>query len=142
MKLRNRKDFIGMLLDKKIDYVCDKDSIRICGPQNLWFVITNFEGRGMQHAMLDIKCTKGVDTFIARILNLRSWDEIACLVLRLTERYQKHYPDPAAAWKRYIAIFSPEEDFDNETGIAYLYNECSFYSMLLPDEKCQQSYQK
>lgn len=141
MKLRNRKNFIGMLLDKKIDYVCDKDAIRICGPQNLWFVITNFRDRGMQHALLDIECTKGVDTFIARILNLRSWDEIACLVLRLTERYQNHYPHPAASWirytswKRYIAIFAPEEDFDYETGIAYLYNECNFYSMLLPNEK-------
>lgn len=135
MKLRNRKDFIGMLLDKKIDYVCDKDAIHICGPQNLWFVITNFRDRGMQHAMLDIKSTKGVDTFIARILNLRSWDEIACLVMRLMERYQKHYPDPAASWKRYIAIFAAEEDFDYETGIAYLYNESNFYSMLLPDEK-------
>lgn len=142
MKLRNRKDFIKMLLGKNLYYAYDNYSIHIRGPQNLWFVITNFEGRGMQHAMLDIKCTKGVDTFIARILNLRSWDEIACLVLRLMEKYQKHYPDPAAAWKRYIAIFAPEEDFDYETGIAYLYNESNFYSMLLPDEKCQQSYQK
>ena len=135
MKLRNRKDFIEMLLDKKIDYSCDNYDIHIFGHQNLWFVITDIEGRGILHATMDIQCTKGVDTFIARILNLRSWDEIACLVLRLMEKYQKHYPDPAAAWERYIAIFAPKEDFDYETGIVYLYNECNFYSMLLPDEK-------
>ena len=88
--------------------------------------------------------SEGVRTFSARILNLRTWDEIFVMILRLQEWYQVHRPDVGAAWKRYIAIFSLDAgiEFDGVPVDVYLYSESNFYSTLISPKKCKQSSPK
>lgn len=147
MKLRGKGAFLKALQNQEWDYTLDNRSIVVFGPHGLRFVVMNYaNGNVIQNAYLNILQTEGIRTFSARILNLRTWDEIFVLIKRLQEWYREHLPDIGAAWKRYIAVFSPEADMDAETGQGvvdvYLYSECNFYSILLPSKKCQQSYQK
>lgn len=144
MKLRGKGAFLKALQNQDWDYTLDNGSIVVFGPRGLRFVVMNYtNGNVIQNAYLNILQTEGVRTFSARILNLRTWDEIFVLIERLQEWYREHLPDVGAAWKRYIAVFSPEADMDAETGqrvvSVYLYSECNFYSILLPPKKCKQS---
>lgn len=145
MKLRGKGAFLKALQNEDWDYTQDKRSIVVFGPRGLRFCVMNFaNGNSIQNAYINILQTEGVRTFSARILNLRTWDEIFVLILRLQEWYQAHRPDVGAAWKRYIAIFSmdAEMEFDGVPVDVYLYSESNFYSILIAPKKCKQSSQK
>lgn len=127
------------------DYTQDNGSIVVFGPGGLRFCVMNYaNGSSIQNAYINILQTEGVRTFSARILNLRTWDEILVMILRLQEWYQAHRPDVGAAWKRYIAVFplDAEMEFDGVPVDVYLYSESNFYSILISPKKCQQSDKK
>lgn len=135
MKLRGRGAFLKALQNRDWDYTMCNGSIVVFGPQGLRFVVNNYTaGNVIQNARLDILQTEGVRTFSARILNLRTWDEIFVMILRLQEWYRTYLPDVGAAWKRYIAIFSvdAEMEFDGVPVSVYLYSENNFYCVMLP----------
>lgn len=135
MKLRGRGAFLKALQNRDWDYTMDNGSIVVFGPRGLRFCVMNYaNGSGIQNSYINILQTEGVRTFSARILNLRTWDEIFVMILRLQEWYQAHRPDVGAAWKRYIAIFSvdAEMEFDGVAVSVYLYSENNFYCVMLP----------
>ena len=127
------------------EYTQDNGSIVVFGPWGLRFCVMNYaNGSSIQNAYINILQTEGARTFSARILNLRTWDEILVMILRLQEWYQAHRPDVGASRKRYIAVFplDAEMEFDGVPVDVYLYNESNFYSTLISPKKCQQSCQK
>lgn len=135
MKLRGRGAFLKALQNMDWDYTLGEGSIVVYGPRGLRFVVRNYtKGNVIQNAWLDILQTEGVRTFSARILNLRTWDELFVLIRRLQEWYQVRLPDVGAAWKRYIAIFSvdAEMEFNGVTVSVYLYSENNFYCIMFP----------
>lgn len=145
MKLKGKGAFLKALQKEDWDYTQDNGSIVVFGPRGLRFCIMNYaNGSGIQNAYINIRQTEGVRTFSARILNLRTWDEILVMILRLQEWYQAHRPDVGAAWKRYIAVFplDAEMEFDGVPVDVYLYSESNFYSTLISPKKCKQSSQK
>lgn len=145
MKLRGKGAFLKALQNEDWDYTQDNCGIVVFGPRGLRFCVMNYtNGSGIQNAYINILQTEGVRTFSARILNLRTWDEILVMILRLQEWYQAHRPDVGAAWKRYIAVFplDAEMEFDGVPVDVYLYSESNFYSTLISPKKCQQSGQK
>lgn len=126
-------------------YTQDNGSIVVFGPRGLQFCIMNYaNGSSVQNAYINIRQTEGVRTFSARILNLRTWDEIFVMILRLQEWYQAHRPDVGAAWKRYIAVFpvDAEMEFNGVPVDVYLYSESNFYSTMISPKRCQQSDKK
>lgn len=127
------------------EYTQDNGSIVIFGPWGLRFCVMNYaNGSSIQNAYINILQTEGARTFSARILNLRTWDEILVMILRLQEWYQAHRPDVGASRKRYIAVFplDAEMEFDGVPVDVYLYSESNFYSILISPKKCQQSDKK
>lgn len=145
MKLKGKGAFLKALQKEDWDYTQDNGSIVVFGPRGLRFCIMNYaNGSGIQNAYINIRQTEGVRTFSARILNLRTWDEILVMILRLQEWYRAHRPDVGAAWKRYIAVFplDAEMEFDGVPVDVYLYSESNFYSTLISPKKCKQSSQK
>lgn len=127
------------------DYTQDNGSIVVFGPWGLQFCVMSYaNGSSVQNAYINIRQTEGVRTFSARILNLRTWDEILVMILRLQEWYQAHRPDVGASRKRYIAVFplDAEMEFDGVPVDVYLYSESNFYSTLISPKKCQQSDKK
>ena len=127
------------------EYTQDNGSIVVFGPWGLRFCVMNYaNGSSIQNAYINILQTEGARTFSARILNLRTWDEILVMILRLQEWYQAHRPDVGASRKRYIAVFplDAEMEYDGVPVDVYLYNESNFYSTLISPKKCQQSCQK
>ena len=134
-----------VLQNEDWDYTQDNGGIVVFGPGGLRFCVMNYaNGSGIQNAYINILQTEGVRTFSARILNLRTWDEILVMILRLQEWYQEHRPDVGAAWKRYIAVFplDAEMEFDSVPVDVYLYSESNFYSIIKKKKKCKQSSQK
>lgn len=134
-----------VLQNEDWDYTQDNGSIVVFGPRGLQFCIMNYaNGSSVQNAYINIRQTEGVRTFSARILNLRTWDEILVMILRLQEWYQAHRPDVGASRKRYIAVFplDAEMEFDGVPVDVYLYSESNFYSILISPKKCQQSDKK
>lgn len=134
-----------VLQNEDWDYTQDNGGIVVFGPGGLRFCVMNYaNGSGIQNAYINILQTEGVRTFSARILNLRTWDEILVMILRPQEWYQEHRPDVGAAWKRYIAVFplDAEMEFDSVPVDVYLYSESNFYSILISPKKCKQSSQK
>lgn len=145
VKLKGKRAFLEVLHNEDWDYTQDKGSIVVFGPRGLRFCVMNYaNGSSIQNAYINILQTEGVRTFSARILNLRTWDEILVMILRLQEWYQAHRPDVGAAWKRYIAVFplDAEMEFDGVPVDVYLYSESNFYSILISPKKCQQSDKK
>ncbi len=145
MKLKGKGAFLKALQKEDWDYTQDNGSIVVFGPRGLRFCVMNYaNGSSIQNAYINILQTEGVRTFSARILNLRTWDEILVMILRLQEWYQAHRPDVGAAWKRYIAVFplDAEMEFDGVPVDVYLYSESNFYSTLISPKKCKQSSQK
>lgn len=145
VKLKGKMAFLKVLQNEDWDYTLDNGSIVVFGPGGLRFCVMNYtNGSSIQNAYLNILQTEGVRTFSARILNLRTWDEILVMILRLQEWYQVHSPDVGAAWKRYIAVFQldAEMEFDGVPVDVYLYSESNFYSTLISPKKCQQSDKK
>lgn len=127
------------------EYTQDNGSIVVFGPWGLRFCVMNYaNGSSIQNAYINILQTEGARTFSARILNLRTWDEILVMILRLQEWYQAHRPDVGASRKRYIAVFplDAEMEFDGVPVDVYLYSESNFYSILISPKKCQQSDKK
>lgn len=145
MKLRGKGAFLKALQNEDWDYTQDNCGIVVFGPRGLRFCVMSYaNGSSVQNAYINIRQTEGVRTFSARILNLRTWDEIFVIILRLQEWYQVHRPDVGAVWKRYIAIFSldAEMEFNGVPVDVYLYSESNFYSALISPEKCKQSSPK
>ena len=137
MKLKGKRAFLKVLQNEDWDYTQDNGGIVVFGPGGLRFCVMNYtNGSSIQ--------TEGVRTFSARILNLRTWDEILVMILRLQEWYQAHRPDVGAAWKRYIAVFplDAEMEFDGVPVDVYLYSESNFYSTMISPKKCKQSDKK
>lgn len=127
------------------EYTQDNGSIVVFGPWGLRFCVMNYaNGSSIQNAYINILQTEGARTFSARILNLRTWDEILVMILRLQEWYQAHRPDVGASRKRYIAVFplDAEMEFDGVPVDVYLYSGSNFYSILISPKKCQQSDKK
>lgn len=134
-----------VLQNEAWDYTQDNGSIVVFGPGGLRFCVMNYaNGSSIQNAYINILQTEGVRTFSARILNLRTWDEILVMILRLQEWYQAHRPDVGAAWKRYIAVFplDAEMEFNGVPVDVYLYSESNFYSTMISPKRCQQSDKK
>lgn len=87
-----------VLQNEDWDYTQDNGGIVVFGPGGLRFCVMNYaNGSSIQNAYINILQTEGVRTFSARILNLRTWDEILVMILRLQEWYQAHRPDVGAA---------------------------------------------
>lgn len=127
------------------EYTQDNGSIVVFGPWGLRFCVMNYaNGSSIQNAYINILQTEGARTFSARILNLRTWDEILVMILRLQEWYQAHRPDVGASRKRYIAVFplDAEMEFNGVPVDVYLYSESNFYSTMISPKRCQQSDKK